>query len=79
MALLEAGGDGVEDLGPGDPVSRRGGPENEQLEQGRHVLLISGSLTKKIGDQTFSTVVTAPQENLFKKSPKKKFRTKKSE
>ena len=47
VALLEAGGDGVEDLGPGDPVSRRGGPENEQLEQGRHVLLISGSLTKK--------------------------------
>ena len=56
VALLEAGGDGVEDLGPGDPVSRRGGPENEQLEQGRHVLLIAGSLTKKIGDRMFSAL-----------------------
>ena len=54
MALLEAGGDGVEDLGPGDPVSRRGGPENEQLEQGRHVLLISGSLTKNWGPNVFN-------------------------
>ena len=44
MALLEAGDDGVKDLGPGHPVSRRRRPQYQQLQQWRHVLLVTRSL-----------------------------------